>query len=349
MPRKHLPEKPLPLMALVRLLLFLLLVWALVLSLYQGNRLEEENRSLQSRLQAQTRTAETAAPPEPEVQQVTLQTWRGENAVDIYATVTLPAATQRGETKGLVVMCHGFTGDRTGDGHFAPLARRLAQNGITSIALDFSGNGQSQEPFTAYTLEHMTQDVEAAIRYMNSHYPVGDKLGLLGHSMGGRLVTLMLDDTVDAAALWSPANRTGLESLEFLSHDSEELEALRQEVRRNGSVELSGWNVSIGEDFVEEMLRRDPLENLESYQGALLIAFAGGDTELLSQQTIDDTLATAARRGKNFVNLYGQFVDATHNYTASSEDPASDRAVRERIEARTADFFIQAFASQKDA
>ena len=347
MPRIRLPEKPPPLVALLRLLLFLLLAWALLLSLYQGNRLEEENRSLQSRLQVQVQTAETAAPPEPEVQQVTLQTWRGENAVDMYATVTLPAAEQRGGELGLVVMCHGFTGNRTGDGHFAPLARRLAQKGITTIALDFPGNGQSQEPFTDYTLEHMTQDVEAAIQYMHSHYTVGDKLGLLGHSMGGRLVSLLLDDRVDAAALWSPANRTGLESLEFLSHDTGELEAIRQEAAQNGSVEISGWNVTIGQDFVEEMLRRDPLENLESYQGALLIAFAGGDTELLSQQTIDDTLATAARRGKNFVNLYGQFVDATHNYTAASEDPVLDRAVRERIEARTADFFIRAFTSQE--
>lgn len=346
--RIQLPEKPPPMMALVRLLLFLLLVWALLLALYRCNRLEQDNHFLQSRLQAQAQTAETAARPEAEVQQVTLQTWRGENAIDMYATVTLPAAAQQGDGTGLVVMCHGFTGDRTGDGHFAPLARRLAQNGIASIALDFAGNGQSQEPFTAYTLEHMTQDVEAAIRYMNSHYSVGEKLGLLGHSMGGRLVTLMLDDTVDAAALWSPANHTGLESLEFLSHDTEVLEELRQEVKQNGSVEVAGWNVSIGEDFVEEMLHRDPLENLESYQGALLIAFAGGDAELLSQQTIDDTLAAAVRRGKNFSNLYGQFVDATHNYTAIAQDPTLDREVRERIETRTADFFIQAFASQGD-
>lgn len=348
MPRIKLPENPPPLVALIRLLLFLLLAWALFLALYRCNRLEQDARFLQSQLQIQAQTAETAAPPEPEVQQITLQTWRGENAVDMYATVTLPAAVQRGDGMGLVVMCHGFTGDRTGDGHFAPLAKRLAQNGIASVALDFAGNGQSQEPFTEYTLEHMTQDVQAAIHYMNSHYTVGDKLGLLGHSMGGRLVTLMLDDTVDAAALWSPANHEGLESLEFLSHDTDVLEALRQEVKQRGDAEVSGWNVTIGEDFVEEMLRWDPLEKLESYQGALLIAFAGGDMELLSQQTIDDTLAAAVRRGRNFVNLYGQFVDATHNYTAIAQDPALDREVRERIEVQTADFFIRAFAAQGD-
>ena len=41
----------------------------------------------------------------------------------------------------------------------------------------------------------------------------------------------------------------------------------------------------------------------------------------------------------NFVNLYGQFYDATHNYTGV--EGADDEAVRNRIEAQTAQFFRQ--------
>ena len=44
-------------------------------------------------------------------------------------------------------------------------------------------------------------------------------------------------------------------------------------------------------------------------------------------------------RKMNFVNLYGQFYDATHNYTGV--EGADDEAVRNRIEAQTAQFFRQ--------
>ena len=56
--------------------------------------------------------------PAPKAQDVTIPGTRG----DIYATVQLPGKLARGEELPLVVLCHGFTGSRGGDGHFAPLA-----------------------------------------------------------------------------------------------------------------------------------------------------------------------------------------------------------------------------------
>ena len=60
--------------------------------------------------------------PAPKAQDVTIPGTRG----DIYATVQLPGKLARGEELPLVVLCHGFTGSRSGDGHFAPLADDLA-------------------------------------------------------------------------------------------------------------------------------------------------------------------------------------------------------------------------------
>lgn len=86
----------------------------------------------------------------------------------------------------LVVLCHGFTGSRGGDGHFGPLAARLAHAGIASIAMDFPGCGESEEPFTAYTLTNIRADMTAAIAYMGVTYGADTtRLGLVGHSMGG--------------------------------------------------------------------------------------------------------------------------------------------------------------------
>ena len=154
--------------------------------------------------------------PAPKAQDVTIPGTRG----DIYATVQLPGKLARGEELPLVVLCHGFTGSRSGDGHFAPLAADLAAQGIATVRLDFPGCGNSTEPFTAYTLSNMTDDVESAITYMQQTYGTG-RTALVGHSMGGRLASLYPQRRggITALALWSPANGAGLRGMEFLNID----------------------------------------------------------------------------------------------------------------------------------
>lgn len=98
-------------------------------------------------------------------------------------------------------------------------------------------------------------------------------------------------------------------------------------------------NITVSNTFVSEMAESKPWQTITNYQGNLLIAFTAEDEEILSQDTIDGTLEAAHARKINFVNLYGQFYDATHNYTRV--EGADDEAVRNRIEAQTAQFFRQ--------
>ncbi|MGN0975773.1 MAG: alpha/beta hydrolase family protein [Gemmiger sp.] len=274
---------------------------------------------------------------------VTFPSVRG---TSIHATVTLPGGAYSGGP--LVVMCHGFTGNRNGDGHFQPLAETLAQAGIAVIRVDFPGNGESEEPFTAYTLTAMYDDIESAIDYMTENYGADRaRVGLLGHSMGGRAVTMHLSDSVAAAALWSPADNDGLDGLEFLDHDPAGREELRRQASADGSVVLPRWgNTEISGAFVEEMADSHPWELLQNYHGALLVSFAGGDVELLSQQTIDGTLAAAGARGEPFLSLYGQFARANHNYTDALDGDAAESArIVQSIEEQTAQFFVDALCA----
>ena len=135
----------------------------------------------------------------PDAQDITIPGTRG----GIPATVQLPAKLARTGEVPVVVLCHGFTGNRGGDGHFAPLADDLAAQGIATVRLDFAGCGDSAEPYTAYTLANMAADVDSAIAFMQSEYGATGPVGLVGHSMGGRLVALNLDETVAAAALYT--------------------------------------------------------------------------------------------------------------------------------------------------
>lgn len=272
------------------------------------------------------------------VTDLTIPSRHGETEILIPATVTTPAGTTT--PMGLVVMCHGFTGNRAGDGHFAPLASLLAQQGIASIAVDFPGCGDSTEPYTAYTMDNIRADIDAAIAYMQNTYPIRDGgVGLVGHSMGGRAVSLRLGEDIAAAALWSPANNEGLDGIEFLDHDPAGRQALLDRARQEGSVFLSGWNVEVSCDWLEQMAVSSPWQQIRDYRGPVLVAFAGGDPELLSQQTIDGTMQALSDRGEYFVSLYGQFFNATHNFTAMSGDAAEDAEIRARLEQATAQFF----------
>lgn len=268
-----------------------------------------------------------------QVQQLTIPGERG----SIHATLTTPA---NAENMPAVVICHGFTGNRQLDGHAKPLAKTLAQHGIASIAIDFAGSGESEEPFTAYTPANMRDDITSAITYLTDTVGADpERIGLLGHSMGGRAVSVYLKDSIKAAALWAPADNTGLDGLEFLDHSAEGRQAIYDGAIQNGVLDLPKWGVTISADFVQQVADQDPTASLRTYNGPLLLAYTAGDTELLSQTTIDLTRQAAAEHSGPLVDLTGQYEDATHNFTAASGKKIDDFSVRRRIESATAEFF----------
>lgn len=270
----------------------------------------------------------------------------GDREFNIHATISVPESE---DSIPLVVMCHGFTGNRKGDGHFPAMAQLLGQQGIATIALDFPGCGENaEESLTEYTLENIESDIDAAIQYMAQEYSVDlSRVGLLGHSMGGRAVALHLDESIAAAAMWSPAANEGLDGLEFLYHDGEERETMRQTALAEGFVPLHDWGDQvISSAFIEQMAQSSPWDRIRSYSGPLLISFSAGDVELLSQSTIDGTIKAALDRQINFVNLYGQFFDATHNYNAVSGEDRDNDEIHARLEEQTAHFFAEALVQK---
>lgn len=236
----------------------------------------------------------------------------------IAATVQLPARSARGDELPLVVLCHGFTGNRQGDGHFAPLADDLAVQGIATVRLDFAGCGDSTEPYTAYTLANMAADVDSVIAYMQATYGTG-KTALVGHSMGGRLASLYPQSgqyPVTALALWSPANGTGLHGLEFLnSNDFAAVEELAARADAEGSV--AAWGVTLSADYIDGMRDSDPNAVLRASGLPVLLTYSGNE-RILSDTTQSETQAAVESLPGGQIVL-DSFVNGDHNYT--SEDP----------------------------
>lgn len=272
--------------------------------------------------------------PKAETQISSIPGERGE----IPATLTVP----EGESDfPAVVLCHGFTGERGLDGHAEVLAKDLADNGIATLSIEFAGHGDSTEPFTAYTPSSMESDIRSAVRYLVEDCGADpDRIGILGHSMGGRAAALALDDTFRAAALWAPAAGKGLDGLEFIDHDPAVRQALF-DASEGGTVVLPRYELTVTRQFMEEMAESDPCESIKNYTGALLVVFSGADVKLFSQQTIDRTLDAARSRGLPFTDLTPEFGDATHNLTGPSDDTDADKAIRSRIDSATVAFFAE--------
>ena len=254
---------------------------------------------------------------------------------NIPATIQLPAKSARGEELPLVVLCHGFTGNRQGDGHFAPLAEDLAVHGIATVRLDFAGCGDSTEPYANYTLANMAADVDSVIGYMQATYGTG-KTALVGHSMGGRLASLypqLGQYPVTALALWSPANGTGLQGLEFLSIDNfAAVEELAARADAEGSV--AAWGVELSAAYIDGMRDSDPNAALQESGLPVLLTYSGNE-RILSDTTQTETKAAVESLLDGQVVL-DPFVNGDHNYT--SEDPATNTQLDADLRQVTVDF-----------
>ncbi len=272
----------------------------------------------------------------PAAQDVTIPGVRG----GIPATVQMPAKLARAGEVPLVVLCHGFTGDRTANGHFPTLAAKLAELGIASVRMDFAGCGSSTEPYTEYSLASMTDDVNSAIAFLQSEYGVDGAIGLVGHSMGGRLVSLYPQDgqyPVAALALWSPANGAGLQGLEFLNiEDFSVVEALAAEAEANGQAGTK-WGVTISAEFVRGMRESDPNAALRACGLPVLLIYSGNEGPI-SETTQSETIATVESLGEGRVVLE-PFVDGNHNFYGA--DDAATARLDETLCTVTAEFLVQ--------
>ena len=224
----------------------------------------------------------------------------------VKATAMVPSGIK--DDLPLVVMCHGYTGKKEGDGNrFIKLGNLLASNGIAAITIDFPGCGESPTDSTNYTLSNMYKDIDSAINYMATNYNIDtSNIGLTGHSMGGRVASLYTQSggySVKAIALWAPANGDGANGKEFLSKGS--------------------FNFNYSQTFINEMDSSHPNSALSNFSGETLLFVDSMDKNgegPLSAETINQTIQAVGQSNTieyndnhNFDSNGGKVVKETAN------------------------------------
>ena len=97
----------------------------------------------------------------------------------------------------IVIMCHGFTSNRSSRGRFDRFAKTFYAQGFAVLKFDFSGCGESDDD--SLTLAKQVDDLEAAVSYVKS---LGYKrLVLYGHSLGSLVCLHAYQPQVDTMVL----------------------------------------------------------------------------------------------------------------------------------------------------
>lgn len=110
----------------------------------------------------------------------------------------------------ILILCHGFTGNKCGDHFmFVKISRMLENIGIASIRFDFLGSGESDGNFKDTLLSDQNSTLEEVINYAKSlDYIDSENINILGHSMGGSVCVLSaanMHNNIKNTILISPA------------------------------------------------------------------------------------------------------------------------------------------------
>lgn len=105
------------------------------------------------------------------------------------ATLEKPAL-KSGEKCPIVIICHGFGGNRD-RGTTCTIGHQLPTENIASIRFDFNGHGESEGRFEDMTVPNEIEDAKCVYQYVSTLPFIDTKrIAILGASQGGVVASM---------------------------------------------------------------------------------------------------------------------------------------------------------------
>src|SRR4030042_416088 len=103
-----------------------------------------------------------------------------------------------------VIASHGLLSSKNSEKYIA-LGERLSQEGIAMLRFDFRGIGESEGSIENDTVSRRILDLGSAIDFVKSNPDLGNRIGLLGSSLGGyiSLIKASMDKEIRAVVIWA--------------------------------------------------------------------------------------------------------------------------------------------------
>ncbi|MDW7739003.1 MAG: alpha/beta hydrolase [Bacillota bacterium] len=107
----------------------------------------------------------------------------------------------------LIIVCHGFTGSKEGQGQAVEIGEQLYNRGYSTLLFDFAGSGESEGVNKERTLSNQVEDLEAIVTWAKQED--FNRIILSGRSFGGSTVLSYsaLDKDITAVCTWAAVAR----------------------------------------------------------------------------------------------------------------------------------------------
>ncbi len=244
---------------------------------------------------------------------------------------TIPAyfLVPEGGADAVVVLIHGHHGNHNEWGGYDIVANGLAENGVLVAELDFAGCGASAEDYKLNAMSYMCNDVLDVINYAKETYGV-TKVGAMGYSMGGRIVSQMLiEDMIkfDSIAFVAPA--VSLADMVIMFGGQENYDMMKETIK--GTDDMYPFPGAFG----EQLLSNEFFNDLEAYgEDMAELAAAKYDGNSLTIYSTDDYIVNPAV-SQACADAFGSTVitvsNLGHSYNFYGQDPTTVNALNTAI------------------
>ncbi|AOZ93591.1 alpha/beta hydrolase [Paenibacillus crassostreae] len=203
------------------------------------------------------------------------------NQEELTANIHYPATVMKKEGRGkervpLVIICHGFVGNRIGvDRLFVKTARELADEGYMVVRFDYIGCGESTGNYGDEGMESMIDQTRTVLDYTLACADVDPtRVTLIGHSLGGAVAILTAgrDRRVKNLVLWAAVGYPFNDIVKITGR-----EVYETAVKKGGSDYL-GYDLT--PKFFESLAPFQPFQQAGKFNGNVLVIHGTSDDSI---------------------------------------------------------------------
>lgn len=219
-----------------------------------------------------------------------------ENSV-LAASIELPNWRDSKRGVPVVVICHGFVGNRIGVNRiFVKAARSFAEAGHCVVRFDFSGCGESTGEYGSGGLDAMVDETLLVIDSIveRVEFPISS-ITLIGHSLGGPVAirAAARDPRVSNLVLWSAVGNPFEEIVQITGISTYE------EAVRTGSADYLGYRLGLG--FFRSLAKFHPYREVREFSGDVLVLHGSADNDISPGNAVLYEQALAPRSRGDYV------------------------------------------------
>lgn len=208
----------------------------------------------------------------------------------------------------VVVMVHGFCGERTENGLFSELTHALLRRGYFVVLYDWRGLRESSGDFSNTSLEKHAEDFRSVVEWAESRFNVKrTRMCAIGFSLGATLIAMATGSGLQlgAAAFLSPAIRPCASM--WPRYDTS---AFRKQLREKGFIIKPETGTRLGRPILRSLRKTDLGASAFTLGLPLLVCHGTLDVRI----PFETTRETFAGLGPDVNVYFAEFRGASHSF-----------------------------------